>query len=373
MYIVERLIGVFTYVLIMFLMTFLIYKSDTRKLKKYLRIYLIILFVLAFIYIPPTSADLYRYIISAKTYSSYTISELLNVLLNARTPMQVLYFYVLGKTGIDGLIPAVSALIFYGCSFSILYKAARRYKLSNKSIAISLLFFMEMGGFLSAISIIRTSVSFAIIAYCCYNELIENKSFLKHLPWYIFAALMHPAAMAMVIFRIVTILLKKEKKLSKRLFNYLVVAVILIFVILNGNYYIDYIFEKADIYINGEVYSYIWEYIISTIYLLFSTFTIFKFKQIFTNNVEIENYTNFIIFINFILVVLCFEYSIFTRVQLFSSILFLPMFSIILNQLEKQNKHVKIFTFIFIIASALIFVIACTRGNLCGYKFLIFS
>ena len=372
MYIVERIIGIFTYVFIMFIMVFNIYRSKPGKLKKNLVIYLILLVVLAFIYVPAPTADLHRYIVSAKEYASLTFSEILQLLSNTRVPAQVLYFYLLGKTGLDGMVAAVSAFIFYSCSFSILYKASKKFNLSNKSVAISLLFLMQTGSFINAISIIRTSVSFAIIAYCCYTELIENKSLVKHIPLYLFASLMHPAALALILFRLFIMLLKKEKNSYKKLLNYIVVFLLIAFIIANGDFYVEYIFEKAQYYMSGSVYSYIWEYLICIIFLLFSAFVTFVTRKMFKNNLEIKNYTNFLILIQCALIAVSFEYSTFTRLQLFLSILFLPLFAIFLNRLEKEKIKSRTFTFVFIVVSTVIFVISCTRGNLCGYKFLIF-
>ena len=371
MYLVERLIGVFTFVLIMFLMCFWIYKSDKSKIKKILKIYWIILALLAFLYIPAKSADLSRYIYSAHLYSSYSFNELIELLSQAKVPGQILYFYLLGLTKIDGLIPAVSCMIFYGFAFSMLNDAVNRFDLKPKSIALSLLFFMEMGGFLSVISVIRCFIAFAAIAYCCYFELIANKSFIKHIPLYLFASSMHPAAMALTFFRIVTILLKKEKVLIKRFINAFLVGIMVLIIIKFGNQYISLILDKTDTYVNGHVYSYVWEYIISWLYMIFSTFFLLKIKiDDVENKMFILNYKNFILLINLVILLFNFEYSIFTRFQLFSSILFLPYFALGVDYCKKTSKLLSI---LFIFISLTIFIVACTRGNLCGYKFLLFD
>lgn len=355
----------------MFTMCFWIYKSDKSKIKKILRIYLIILTILAFFYIPTKTADLTRYISSAHLYSSFSFDYLINSLSKSKTPMHILYFYLLGLTKIDGLIPAVSCIIFYGFAFSMLADAANRFNLKSKTVALSLLFFMEMGGFLCVISSIRSFIAFAAIAYCCYFELVCNKSFIKHIPLYLFASLMHSAAMALVIIRIVMILLKKEKKVIKRVLNIILVGILVFIVFKFGNQYIASIFEKTDTYLNGSVYSYIWEYIISWLYMIFSTIFILKIKiNNLNNKLDIYNYRNFILLINILIFIFNFEYSIFTRFQLFSSILFLPYFSIGLDYTKNSSK---ILAIIFMLVSSVIFVIACTRGNLCGFKFLLFN
>lgn len=373
MFLIERIIGVSTYVMIMFVMCFLIYKTTNKKqIKTILKIYWFLLAVLAFFYIPTESADLSRYISAAKLYSSFSVEEIVKILGNSKVPMQIIYFYLLGLTKINGLIPAVTSMLFYGFSFSILYDAIKRFELNNKSASISLLFFMEMGGFLCVISGIRSFVAFSAIAYCCYYELIGNKSFVKHIPLYLFASLMHPAAMVLTIIRLLTILINKEKSNLKKIGNFFLVGILIVLIFKYGSQYIDAILDKTDTYVSGDGYSYIWEYLISWIYMIFSTLFILIIKTDTSkeNEISIFNYKNFILLINFIIFIFSFEYSIFTRFQLFSSILFLPYFSICLSSTKKESKF---FTFAFIFVSVAIFAIACTRGNLCGFKFLLFN
>lgn len=373
LYFLERIIGVSVYVLITIIMFIVIYNTENIKLKKFLIIYLLFIVFLAFIYVPTTSADLYRYLKSAKMYSSLSYSELIYLIRESKAPIQIVYFYLLGKTGVDGLIPAVSALIFYGCLFKIVYKASVRYNLNNKSVALSLLFFMCLGGFLSVINIIRCFVAFSIIALCCYDELIEEKSYVKHIPLYLFASLMHPAAMALSIFRVMTILIKKDKNFFKKILNFFIVLFILFFMIKYGNEYLNLIFEKSTTYITGDIYSYSWEYIISLVYIFFSTYVLLKSRKMFKNNIEINNFNNFLLLINFVTLIFGFEYSIFTRLQLFSSMLFVPMFSIFIDVTRKNKIIIKNINYIFLITLVIVFSIACTRGNLCGYKFFIIN
>lgn len=370
MFLAERIIGVATYALILIIVFFKISKSKQNKsITKTLKNYWIILSILAFFYIPANSADLSRYITSAHIYSSYSFSELLKAISSTMAPMQVIYFYILGLTKVDGVIPAVSCMIFYGFTFSIFSDAIKRYNISGRNAALSLLFFMAMGSFLNVISIIRSCVAFSAIAYCCYFELIGKKKITSHIHLYMFSALMHPAAIVLIVVRILTIIFKKEKTLIRRFINYIFVIILMALIVRYGNDYINLIFEKSIIYIKGEVYSYIWEYIICFMYMIFSTYIIVKSKNTI-ESIELINFNRFLMLINIFIFIFCFEYSIFTRYQLFSSILFLPYFSIYINQLKSKSKML---TFMYYSITIIIFAIACTRGNLCGFKFLLFN
>lgn len=372
MYILERFLGVFTYMALMLLFVFLIYRSNNKSnIKKYLLVYLIALFLLAFFYIPSESADLYRFFKSAEIYANMPFNSLLGLIVNSGSPMNIVYFYLLGLTGIKGLIPAVTALVFYGCSFKMLYSSFISFKFSNKDLSLSLLLFMTLGSFLLVISSIRCFVAFPIIALCCYNEIIEHKSVFLHLPLYFFAALMHPAAFVLVLIRFLLLPFNKEKKRTV-IFKIAFLSIFLFVLIKYGNQYISLILNKADTYIYGNVYSYIWEYVIGFIYILFSTFCVLNYGKYIDKSIEIQNYKRFYLFINFVILFFSFEYSIFTRFLVFSSILFLPLFANVLSGLAKNNKESKMFTFIFIITIVLLLFLVAARGNLSGYKFVIF-
>lgn len=375
MFLTERIIGIITYMGSMLAFFFLIYHSDSnKKLKKYLIIYWILLAVLAFIYIPADSTDLSRLIKEMHRYDDVTFNELIKLIPKSHIPSEKLYFWVISKFNIDGLLPAITSMIFYGCIFTIVYKCAKKYNIDNKNIAISLLFFMEFGKFLEVISGIRSLMAFSIIALCIYMEIIENKKIIKNIPLYIFASFMHPAALVLTIIRMTFLLLQKEKGVLRKIIN------AILFIILG---YITYKFanesiivatEKAESYMNHHVYSYIWEYILSWIYIIFSTVTIFKYKNYYRENEEIYNIKKLIMIINVIIIILNFEYSIFSRFQTFSSILFIPIFSFTLQKMSEDNTiNKKTYTYLFLVVSSLVFVIAGTRGNLSGYKFLFFN
>ena len=78
MYILERTIGVLVYVFVCFIVCYYIsYKmSDIRKLNKVLLIFNIILSIMAFLYVPAPSADLYRHYEELKVVSTYSFQEI---------------------------------------------------------------------------------------------------------------------------------------------------------------------------------------------------------------------------------------------------------------------------------------------------------
>lgn len=367
MFIFERVVGVSTYMFFLLLFFYLIYISKKRNASKYLKIYVFVLFILAFIYIPSDSADLSRYVKSAKIYNIMDSSDLIDLIIESKAPMQIIYFYILGIPKVYGLIPAVSALIFYGSSFSIFSGIYEKYKISNKSLALSFLFFMLCCDFVSIISIIRCPVAFSIIAYCVYKELFEGKSLIANLPLYLFSALMHPAAMVLVLLRFVLIFIQREKKFFKKIVNYTIILLIFMMFLKYGHEFIQLILDKSDSYISREGYSYIWEYLISLLYFVFSSFIYLKTRNQF-KDIEFKNLSKIFLASNILLLLFCREYSIFTRFQVFSSIIFMPIFCL---YLDNSNSKRKITSLVFLLTVILIFFISCTRGNFCGFKYFV--
>lgn len=372
MYLTERIIGIITYMGVMLTFIILIYGTKSRKkLKRYLIIYWFILAIMAFFYIPDKSADLSRLWEELHRYSKVSFEKLMNIISNTSTPSRALYFWSISKLGIDGFLPAITSMIFFGNIFTITYKCAEKYNIDNKNIALSLLFFMEFGKFLETISGIRSLMAFSIIAFCVYKEIIEDKKIIKNILLYIFAAFMHPAAMILTLIRLMFLLIQKEKTKVKRIINIILFIILGYLIYRFGSKSITAATNKAESYMGHEVYSYIWEYIVSWIYIIFSTYTIIKYNKYFMNEERFKNLRNFILFINAIVIILNFEYSIFSRFQTFSSILFIPTFAFILQKMSVDKNRSKNYTYLYLIITVLVFVLVGTRGNLSGYKFFI--
>lgn len=369
MYLLERIIGVSLFLLILIIFVTIIFNSKKRNLNKILNIYLIIIFILAFLYIPSKDADLTRYIEISKYYNTLSLSKLKSTIMNSALPVEIIYLYLIGKTKIYALIPAISSLIFYGAVFRIIKRTYNYYNISNKSIAYCLLLFMSLGNFMSSISIIRSPIGFAIISLCFFSEFVEKKSFYKNLLLYVIASLIHPSSLVVFIFRLFYQIFSKSKKSIYKIFDILFVALLLFVLYHYGFTNLEYMANKIGGYASGSSYFYIWEYIISLIFIIFSTLVYLLFKKYSFIN-ELRKYNNLLIMINIIIIVFLYDYSIFTRYQLFSSILFIPIFAIFLDNIKYKNIS-KIFNFIFIITLLIISIIIFTRGNISGYKFMI--
>ena len=64
-----------------------------------------------------------------------------------------------------------------------------------------------------------------------------------------------------------------------------------------------------------------------------------------------------------------YEYNIFHRLVLVSSLLIIPIIKLFNENKDQSNKTLSNLK----LAAVLIIMIACARGNLCGYKFFLLS
>ena len=370
MFLNERLISVLIYFSLLMFFIAIINKSGKKNIKRILYAYLFFLGLMAFFYVPYKTADLYRLLEWTKNYSFYSIAEITDVIFASNSPAYTTYSYLIGKTGIFSLLPCITALIFYYNVFKILIKENQMNNSSSANIALALLFLMSLGQFIEVISGIRSMLSFSIISLCIYTELVLKRPILKNIVWYLIASLFHPAAMVLTIIRFILNSFQKQKKKLHKVIDVIVVVICLIIInIINPLYFSD-IVDKASSYITGDVYSYVWEYMINIGHLLLIVFILRYYKKNISSD-RLQNLYNFLKVFVYFLILFCFEYSIFHRFLVVASILTLPILleTLEYNYINSTNLKSKKYSSVIFIVSLLILFLSCLRGNLSGLKF----
>ena len=373
MYLLERFLGVFTYTAILLLVCFLIIKMPKKKIGKILLFYTVALSVMGFLYVPASGADLYRIIPVMHIYKEWDFEGILHHFFDTTTPMAMLYYSIIGKFNIDGLLPAITAFITYSNVFYIFKDSIKRKEdVSKKNIVLALFFVMSTGFFIETISNIRTILAFSIIIRCVYNEIVNKKSIIRYIPLYIVASLIHSSAIVITIIRIIFYIFI-EKREDKYLFIKKIIFVLSIVVIYFyfGDFFVTKMFEKATKYFTTEDgYFLIWD-CIKTFILLFEIIILTRYykKYIKKNNKEFEvsinNLVNFSILMTLIILLVNFqEFNTFFRFTYFNIMINIP---IIINILAiKEDKKLEFIIFILSLASL---GIAVTRGTLSSLKF----
>ena len=371
---IERLTGVVVYAAALgYFYNKIRHAGSAQAISKYLNQFLVLLCIMAFFYIPGRNADLYRWRLLAAPWKGRSFAWFWkNRVLPSNTPLGYLLIYACQMTGIDGLLPMVCALGFYGSVFHILKREAAREDRSPDTIAVVLLFVMCSGVFLEVISSIRCMLAFAIVLRCVYDEFHEKKGFIKHIPFYVIASLLHNSALPLVGFRLVCLLFEKKRSAILTIINMFTVVIVFAAAIRFGTDYIDAAFAKAQSYTTNDKYSYSWEYIIGGLRMIVLISILWKYKKRYPERWRSELIElRYLLFLTAGDILFLGSYSIFHRFQTAAVVAAIPALASFLNEEEKNDRRVSRNNLVQ--ASLIILLLACVRGNLCGYKFFLLS
>lgn len=368
---VERATGVLSYCIIVIVTYIRIKKSTSAKqLSHILNICTLALGILAYFYIPAQQADLYRWLKISENWKALPFYDFAKKYLsNNSTPLAYLIMYFCAQTRYSGLLPAICALTFYHNSFLILKDIQMPSDINDykENVSTSFFLFMASGAFLEVISGVRCFVAFSFIARSFYFEIYRKRSIVKSIPFYIIAALIHNAVIPIIGIRLLYFAFQRFENNRKRLIN-LIAAFFLVIIALSVGYtYIGYAFNKANNYIFGDSYSYFWEYIIGVLQWLIIIYINSTIKKQKNDSLQIRNVISINSLFLAVEALLFFEYNIFHRMMLLSSLLCLPN----VVELQKQNKNNNEVITNILTSSWIVLLLACARGNLCGFKFFL--
>ena len=367
--IIERMIGICVYLFLTLYIYNKLNKCTTkRNLNLYYNVCIVILGLMAFFYIPKQEADLYRWLEITKSWKNLSFTDFYDRLLSkSGTPIAYMLMYLCSKVDISGLLPCVCAVVFYINVFSVLkdisYQNISDDKLGNEGFLF--IVFMSAGSFLEVISGVRCFVAFSFIAKAFYFEIYRDRKIIWSFPIYIVAAFTHNAVIPIIVIRLIYYIFQKSQNIIKKLFN-LAIIILCSFVIYHyGKIYITSSFDKANGYISNQSYSYFWEYVIGALQWILFLYIILKTQKLANYPISLRNIIGINKLLLFTELLLCFEYNIFHRMILISSIMILPALNHLLLYERENMRHYRFVRNMTI----LVFVIACVRGNLCGYRF----
>ncbi len=366
--IIERLCGVALYAIVLFWFYFLIKKANGYKtVKKYLNYYIVVLCLMAFFFIPPQTCDLFRWFDMSENWHFYSFYEFCNVkAFTSTSPIAYIFVYLCRLTGVDGILPASCAFVFFGNVFFVLKDLVKKHDALPKNIATSLLVIMSTGILMDAMGGVRCFPSLSILARCFYEEIYNDKAMIKTLPWEIVACLIHPMSIIVLAIRFFFLVFQKNNNIFIKFFNVLIAIIFCFFAIKYAPIYIGAALDKADSYISSSNgYTYKWGYVISIIIILQIFIVLLHYKKI--KSCYIWNMCAFNSVLFLIEVLFSFEYSIFHRTTLFSAIMLSPLISKI-DVLPGKGDTLRVKLEIL---SIVMLLVACVRGDLSAYKFFL--
>lgn len=364
--VIERLAGVGTFTLVLIVACMLLMNARTSKrVNLIFNMYLVILCVLAFFYYPGTTADLLRLRAYGESWIKLEFGTFFkSYVATSSTPVSQLFIYFCSLTNVDGVLPMACALVYYGNAFYIFKDLYNRHNYSAKSLAIALLFLMSTGNFVLIISNVRTFAALAIVARCFYDETINGKPIIWNALWYLIAGLSHSIALVACALRFLWLLFAGTQSIYIKIRNILVVAAVFAAVYFLGQKYIDAAINKALGYLEEEVYSFGWSYLISGIVVFVALLTCIGRYQNITP--ELKDMRGYILTVVATACVFAFEYSIFHRLTLFSSLLMVPYLAKRIDTAKKNN-----FAILVCFCALAMLAVSVTRGDLSGYKFFL--
>lgn len=376
MFLEERLLGVSIYALTVVLFFFLIRRIKANGL---LLTVLVLLFgLMGYGYIPLSGSDLYRNFITMNYYGSLSSQALYDQLKESSTPLGGLYYYCLSSLSDEHFLPCITAIITYSLIFFLLYKTISNIEVSQKIIAVTVLFFLSRGLLMMTIANIRTMLALSVVALAIYFWHMRKLGTIKCFVIISVASLMHTICALVLVVFFFLVLLNKEINLYIRIISALVCIIgIAVF----GGKYLILASEKGAAYVSSYQdstgYFYIWEMLLSMMVISITLWLIYKFLAFNHCNMsslkkQNANYWEFIKsvgLISIINILLFFiEFNVAFRLSWLISILDIALVPVLACI---GNNKMKIYTYnILLICSVFMLLISCSRGDMCSLKFM---
>lgn len=373
MFLVERLIGVGTYCFVLVMVCILLGFS-TVSVRKLLGGYTVTLCVMAFCYEPYTTADLYRIYEMVREFSALDLASFFDVYVRKTTvPFARILYWLIGKTGIPRLLPAVTCLICYGCIFYMLCRTAERSGAGRGTLAAAVFFLMSTGSYMVLISNIRTMLALALIAFCFYRETVERKFSLLHGLLYLVAAGTHNLGVVLLVLRLLCPLADRRLTAGRRAAYFLCLCGGITCAAVMLRPALEALSDKFCAYVLGKQYSYFWEYVIAGIVLLSELCILRQFGRGKEDRYgEYAGLGRLLKLCLLIAVAFCFEFSMFHRlVTYIAPMLAVPLMMLVPGrQREKQPAGPGTQTAVMAL-SVCALILSCMRGSLCSLKFFV--
>ena len=382
MYLVPRLIGIGIYAVTLFAVAFMIrYASSEKKIRSTLTVYWITLVMMGYFFVPPSGFDLVRLFDRMRAYAAMPFSKLVSGFGETLNPGERLYYWLIGRFGDKHLLPSISALISMGLCLSILKDQTRKNS-SRAEIMLALLLFMVRGPLIMAIDNIRTFMALSIAMWCVYQECINKKSAIKHIPLYVIACSMHTIGYVCVMLRFAFWVVDKENFTNKIIRIAIGLGLFAVAVAVFGDVW-QMFWDKAENYYEegkaGTAYAYVWEGVLSAMVIGVTGYILGRikhYKRAYLTSgscAEIEEgYEKLRRFTAWVFVVdICaafVEYSLFMRLGYVLLVLNIPLVLYMLRLARLNGRQTNEQSWLLLFAMG-IFALAATRGYLCSLKF----
>lgn len=371
-FIIERLLGVFCYVLVIGATYNSIKNASTNyRFNRALNRCLIVLCIMAFFYVPAETSDLSRIWDIIRSWRNEGVNSLgQGFLSNTKAPGAYFLFYFAAKDNFPKLLPTVACLLYFSSFFYILKTEYKIGRASNKALAITYMFIMCQGLFLGVISGVRNGIAFALVLRAIYDNLcLKKKSLLSYVLCVIGASFHISTILIIGVYLIVSIFdAWKNGGSLRRLTSTTIIGMIIVCGIIFQSSLLNKVLATARTYFYGDIYSYFWEYVIVIASFLVLCAILACYGKIKDDDRLSQLYCMCNLF-SLIVVIMLNSYTMFHRYANFAMLISIPIFAHTVDCLIEQERFKMIH--VIKITCCLILVLACVRGDLCGYKFFL--
>ena len=370
---VERFAGLVVYCALIIIFLVIISRCNSlKKFRFYLFLYLLILTLLGFLYIPSDSADVYRW----NMFSAEWINKPFHVFLNSDVkhssePLAYIYFYLCAFTGIKGALSGITCFIVYFNLFYAFYINFKKYGGNNYINASWILFLLMCGStFLSVISGIRTALSISIIIACYYTEKVYKRFYLLNIIFNLAACMIHLAALPIIILRYFSLFFGNNRiSLSIKV---IIIAFVSIISYVFFRQYISDAMNKFIFYMSSETYFSLRAYLSSMIVFLIEIILTIKFFSKSKLRITIDfEHTLFVISFFLFEVFLITNFVMFSRFRIFLRYLLIPIFFKMIDSDKFFKTNFIDYKSFFKIFAFLSLFMSYAFGDLSAYKFFI--
>ena len=373
MFLFERLFALAIYVLILLIVCFFLSQRNSNY-KRIFFIYTLLLAIMGFFYVPYITSDLYRIYQILESFSRYNWDKFVYYELDGDfLKVDFIYYWLIAKTGEFRLLPAINAILCYSCIFYIISRTADKYNISRKNIALATFFFMSIGNYMFVITGIRCMLGISLMSFCFFRENVEKKFKWWHIPIYLFAVFVHHFVFVLMIGRLIVPILTRKMSVVKK-FGYLIfLAILALLAITLFRSYIGEIINKGESYIEGNMYSYLWEYIVGGFCAIIMFFSLIEASHEKIVTTDLYNWKTYLIGCIVLAVCFCFEFTIFHRlITYIAPIILLPILMVKLQYCEGigTKKSLTLKNSVLFL-TVIMLLIVCARGTLCSLKFFV--
>lgn len=160
---------------------------------------------IAYSYHPTEPSDIVRYIEYAQNISKLSLPEALTNSIHVDENLWVfsLVCWLIGKTGLFHLIPALSVFLVYYVSLSIMGKLGEDLKADRNEITLFIFFIILTTSLFSIVNNVRNVLSFVLVSYGIFRDVYEEKRNVGTLLCYVLPIFIHPSAIVIVLCRFI--------------------------------------------------------------------------------------------------------------------------------------------------------------------------